>query len=71
MADGLARLRLHAVVGGLEGVEYIWQSRRLAEAWDGFYEVLEGHDHFTIPGELASPRSHLTSLSADLATGMR
>jgi len=58
--------RLHAVVGALEGVEYIWQSRRLAEHWDGFHEVLAGHDHFTIPGELARPGSHLTRLSAVL-----
>lgn len=55
--------RLHAVVGDAEGVEYIGQSRRLAEIWGGQWEVLVGHDHFTIPGELGDPASRLVGIA--------
>ena len=57
LARGRPAGGLHAVVGGDEGVEYESQSRRIAEAWGGHCEVLPGHDHFTIPGELTRPDS--------------
>ena len=61
--------RLFAVVGGLEGVEYARQTSRLVAAWGGGSAVLAGHDHFTIPGELASPVSGLTGHAVALALG--
>ena len=53
--------RLHALVGGDEGMEYETQSRRIAEAWDGQWEPVKGHDHFTIPDELARPDGRVTA----------
>jgi arylformamidase len=61
--------RLHAVVGGLEGVEYTAQTSRLAQAWGGNWSSLSGHDHFTIPGELADPQSPTTAMAVALAGG--
>jgi arylformamidase len=58
--------RLHAVVGGLEGLEYEAQSRHIAEAWGGQWDVLAGRDHFTIPGELAAPASPLVAAAMAL-----
>ncbi len=58
--------RLHAVVGGAEGGEYLAQSQRLAAAWGGQATVLDGHDHFTIPGPLADPASALTAAARAL-----
>ena len=52
--------RLHAIVGGDEGIEYEGQTRSLAAAWRGTAQVLPGHDHFTLPGLLADPGSALT-----------
>jgi arylformamidase len=53
--------RLHAVVGGDEGPEYAAQSRGIAQAWGGRCEILPGHDHFTIPGELVRPDSAIVA----------
>jgi len=58
--------RLLAVVGGLEGREYHGQSRDIAAAWGGIWESLAGHDHFTIPGDLADPASVLVGRAAAL-----
>ncbi len=57
-------LPIHAVVGGKEGPEYERQSRDIATAWSGIWEVLEGHDHFTIAAELINPDSALTKRAA-------
>ena len=58
--------RVHALVGGNEGEEYANQSRRLARAWGGRWEVLPGHDHFTIPGDLAAPNSAMVAIARGL-----
>jgi arylformamidase len=58
--------RLHAIVGGAEGPEYLGQSTRLAAAWGGRATGLPGHDHFTIPGLLADPGSALTEAAVAL-----
>lgn len=58
--------RIHAFVGGLEGAEYARQSRDIAAAWDGTWEVLPGHDHFTIVAELANPESSVVRKALDL-----
>lgn len=58
--------RLHAVVGGEEGAEYLTQTSRLAAAWGGRATVLPGHDHFTVVGPLADPSSALTAAALDL-----
>lgn len=50
-------LRLHAIVGGDEGVEYARQSREIAEAWGGTWESLPGANHFTVLDPLADPDS--------------
>ena len=50
-------LRLHAIVGGDEGVEYARQSRKIAEAWGGTWESLPGANHFTVLDPLADPDS--------------
>lgn len=54
--------RLHAVVGGDEGPEYESQSRRIAASWGGECDVLPGHDHFTLPGELERPDSAMVAI---------
>jgi arylformamidase len=53
--------RIHAVVGGEEGVEYTRQSRGIAEAWGGTWESLPGLNHFTVAAELIDPGSHLVA----------
>lgn len=53
--------RIHAVVGGEEGSEYTRQSRSIAEAWNGSWESLPGHNHFTVAAELVNPDSHLVA----------
>jgi arylformamidase len=50
-------LPLHAVVGGAEGPEYERQSRSIAEAWGGTWEVVSGANHFTVIEPLADERS--------------
>ena len=61
--------RLHAVVGGAEGLEYIAQSQRLAGAWGGASETIFNHDHFTIPGELARADSAMVGMAMALIAG--
>ena len=58
--------RIHAVVGGAEGVEYTRQSRSIAEAWGGTWESLPGHNHFTIAAELINPDSPLVARAVGL-----
>lgn len=58
--------RLLALVGGAEGGEYANQSRRLARAWGGGWEDLPGHNHFTIPGELARSGSGMVGTALRL-----
>jgi hypothetical protein len=58
--------RIHAVVGGLEGPEYERQSRDIATAWGGTWDVLPDHDHFTIVSELADPESRVVRKALDL-----
>jgi len=61
--------RLHAVVGALEGVEYIAQTQRLAGAWGGASTIIMEHDHFTIPGELAVADSAMVGVATALVRG--
>ncbi len=58
--------RIHAAVGGLEGREYERQSRDIATAWDGSWEVLPGQDHFTIVSELTNPESGVVRKALEL-----
>ncbi len=58
--------RIHAAVGGLEGREYERQSRDIATAWGGSWEILTGHDHFTIVSELANPESGVVRKALEL-----
>ena len=58
--------RLHAVVGGDEGVEYTRQSRSIAEAWSGRWEAMPGRNHFTAPEPLVDPESDLTKVAIRL-----
>ncbi|MBU6497044.1 MAG: alpha/beta hydrolase [Rhodospirillales bacterium] len=54
-------LPLHAVVGEAEGVEYHRQSAAIAAAWNGTWDILANHNHFTIPSELSNPGSALVA----------
>lgn len=58
--------RIHAVVGGLEGREYARQSHDIASAWGGSWEILPGHNHFTIVSELANPESAMVKRALEL-----
>lgn len=60
--------RLHAVVGGDEGVEYTRQSRSIAAAWGGTWESRPGLNHFTIAAELIDPASPLVAQARRLIT---
>jgi arylformamidase len=53
--------KLHAVVGGTEGVEYTRQSQALAEAWGGTWESVPNQNHFTVIAPLADPDSAVVS----------
>ncbi|WP_237478087.1 alpha/beta hydrolase [Lichenibacterium dinghuense] len=55
------RGRLRAVVGELEGAEYLRQSAVITAAWRGTFGVLPGADHFTAPAPLADPDSALVA----------
>jgi len=48
--------RLHAALGGQEGVEFTRQARGIAEAWGGTWESLGGYNHFTILDRTGRPR---------------
>lgn len=62
-------LPIHAVVGGLEGVEYTRQTRSIAEAWGGTWESLAGFNHFTVAAELERADSALTLRAVAMAKG--
>ena len=63
-------LPLHAVVGGAEGPEYERQSRSIAEAWGGTWELAPGANHFTVIEPLADTQSAMTRRVA-LTAGIR
>jgi len=58
--------RLHALVGGEEGPEYLRQSRSIAEAWGGTWEAVPGAHHFSVIAPLAEPGSVLTGRALEL-----
>lgn len=59
-------LPLHAAVGGEEGVEYIRQSRAIAEAWNGTWATMAGEDHFSLFVQLARQDAALTHEAVQL-----
>jgi arylformamidase len=59
---------LHCVVGGAESSEYLRQSREMAAAWAGGFEVLPGHDHFTVLEPMADAASGLVARAKSLAS---
>jgi arylformamidase len=58
--------RLHAVVGGEEGVEYTRQASSIATAWGGTWESLPGRNHFTVVEPLVDPESDLVKVALRL-----
>jgi arylformamidase len=58
--------RIHAWVGGEEGLEYARQSRGIAEAWAGSWQSLPGLHHFSIVEELGNPASAMVAKALDL-----
>ena len=58
--------KLHAYVGGDEGVEYTRQSRSIAEAWGGTWESLPAKHHFSIVEELLNPTSTMVNKAMSL-----
>lgn len=58
--------RIHAYVGGEEGVEYARQSRSIADAWGGSWESLQGMHHFSIVEELQNPSSAMVVKALEL-----
>lgn len=58
--------RLHAVVGGDEGIEFTRQTRGIAEAWGGTWDSLPGLNHFTIVSQLADPHSAIVAAARRL-----
>ncbi len=61
---------MRAMVGGDEGVEYANQSRGLAVAWQGAWESLPGHHHFSVVADLARPGSRLVQAALELTKTM-
>ncbi|MGK7870589.1 alpha/beta hydrolase [Falsiroseomonas sp. E2-1-a20] len=59
---------LHCIVGGAESDEYLRQSRDMAAAWGGGFEVVPGADHFTVLAPLADPASGMVALAKSLAS---
>ena len=55
----------YAAVGGTEGEEYLRQTRSIAAAWGGTWDVLPGANHFTAIAPLADPSSPLLSAILD------
>jgi arylformamidase len=53
--------RIHAVVGGEEGEEYLRQSREIAAAWGGTWDAVPGANHFSVIAPLAEPGSTLVA----------
>ncbi|MCC6720289.1 MAG: alpha/beta hydrolase [Acetobacteraceae bacterium] len=62
----LPRGRIHAYVGGEEGVEYTRQSRTIAQAWGGGWTSLPGLHHFSIVEELQNPGSAMVATARAL-----
>ena len=60
---------LHAIVGGEEGVEYIRQSRSIAQTWGGSWEALAGRNHFSIVEPLGDPASAVVQVALTLLSG--
>ena len=58
--------RLFAVVGGEEGLEYERQTRAIASAWRGDWDVVGGANHFTIVAPLTDPGSAMVRRALDL-----
>jgi arylformamidase len=58
--------RLHAIVGGTEGVEYTRQSRSIAEAWGGTWEAVPGANHFTVIDAMQQPDSAMVRTALEL-----
>jgi len=58
-------LPFHAVVGGAEGPEYERQSRRIAEAWGGTWEVVAGANHFVVYAPLEDADSAMVEWLAN------
>jgi arylformamidase len=61
--------RLHAFVGGEEGIEYTRQSRSIAEAWGGTWDSLPGLHHFSIVEQLQDPSSTIVAKTLSLIPG--
>jgi arylformamidase len=59
--------RLTALVGGLEGAEYVRQSREIAQHWAGAWAVLPGRHHFDIVAPLADPAAPMVAALAENA----
>ena len=53
--------RVSVHVGAAERPSFLWQARRLAEAWDAPLRVPEGLHHFDVIDALAEPGSELLS----------
>jgi arylformamidase len=64
-------LPLHALVGGAEGPEYERQSRSIAEAWCGTWELVPGANHFTVIAPLAYADSAMTLRLAAICGSLR
>lgn len=64
-AESPALLRRHpgcgvtVWVGGQERPAFLWQARRLSEAWDCPWHVAQGRHHFDVIDDLADPDSLL------------
>lgn len=61
---------LHAYVGGDEGAEYMRQTRSIAEAWGGSWEIVPNSHHFAIVEELQNPASALIIKALTLIPGL-
>lgn len=59
-------LPLHAVVGGLEGMEYTRQSSSIAEAWGGSWDAVPNEHHFSVIAPLANEGSPLVTKALEL-----
>ncbi len=60
--------KLRALVGGLEGTEYLRQSRNISNAWSGIWSAIDGDNHFTVIDPLADPSSSLVRVLYDDVT---
>ena len=63
---------LDAVVGGDESLEFLRQSKSIADGWrekgiETRYEAVPGMNHFTICDPLTDPNSAMTKRLVDLA----